>query len=123
VLLADDGRASRETAARFDAVAAALRDPSFAMPIDGEPGPIITDTPIWLAEATRHDTIALPNEPADSVLDLARTFDPPARLLVVGADNSGLWPALILAGDPGSECFVPLDIPRDDVLVFRIRCP
>jgi hypothetical protein len=125
VLLAQDGRASRDTAAHFGALAVALRDPSFEMPIDAEPGPIITDVPIWLAESTRHSTLALPNEPADSILDLARTFDPPARLLLVSADNTGLWPATILAGNPGADCFVPLPLPPavDDVLAFRIRCP
>jgi hypothetical protein len=131
VLLAQDGAASRATAARYDALAAALRDPSFALPIDAEPGPIITDFPIWLAEATRHHTLALPNEPADSILDLAGRFDPPARLLIVDAANTGVWPSTIFAGDPRSECFVPLELPMflvdpgvpDDVLVFRIRCP
>jgi hypothetical protein len=72
--------------------------------------------------------VALPNESIDSVRDLARQFDPPARLLVVDASNSGIWPATILAGDPGSECFVPLPLPAQgsvslgDVLAFRIRC-
>jgi hypothetical protein len=131
VLLAQDGRAARDLGSHFDALATALRDPAFAMPIDAEPGPIITDVPIWLAESTGHTTLALPNEPIDSVRDLARQFDPPARLLVVSAENSGIWPATILAGDPGSECFVPLPLPApadgsqslDDVLAFRIRCP
>jgi len=131
VLLVSDGAASRGTAAHFGELATALRSPAFPMPIDAEPGPIITDVPIWLAEATGHATLALPNEPPDSVLDLARTFDPPARLLVVSADNTGLWPATILAGDAGSECFVPLSLPDDpahpgalaDLLAFRIRCP
>ena len=130
VLLADDGRASRDTGVKYEALAAALVDPSFAAPLDTEPGPIMTDFPIWLAEATRHHTLALPNEPPDSILDLARTFDPPARLLVVDAGNTGVWPAAIFSGAPGSECFVPLDLPAvpghpgalDDVLVFRIRC-
>jgi hypothetical protein len=123
VLLPGEGVASRDSAARYSALAAALRSPSFAMPIDEEPGPIITDFPIWLAEATRHHTLALPNEGPDSVRDLARSFDPPARMLVVGEDNSGAWPALIIAGSPGSECFQPLDLPVDGVLAFRIICP
>jgi hypothetical protein len=125
VLLASDGQAARQASAHFDGLAAALRDPGFAMPIDAEPGPIITDVPIWLAESTGHDTLALPNEPAASVLDLAGRFDPPARLLVVSVYNTGVWPATVLAGDPGSECFVPLPLPPsvDDVLAFRIRCP
>jgi hypothetical protein len=130
VLLADDGRASRATAEKYEALAAALVDPSFAAPLDAEPGPIITDFPIWLSEATRHHAIALPNEGPDSILDLASTFDPPARLLVVDAANAGVWPAVIFSGAPRSECFVPLDLPPvaghpgalDDVLAFRIRC-
>jgi len=123
VLLAQDGRASQEAEAHFQTLAAALHDPSFAMPIDSEPGPIITDVPIWLAEATDHPTLALPNESTTSVLSLARAFDPPARLLLVSADNTGVWPATILAGDPDADCFVPLDLPVADVLAFRIRCP
>jgi hypothetical protein len=123
VLLASDGRAARETGAHFEALAAALRDPSFAMPIDAEPGPIITDFSIWLAEATGHATLALPNEQPDSVRDLARSFDPPARLLVVDAENTGVWPAVIIAGGSGSECFDPLDLPVEGVLAFRITCP
>ena len=131
VLLVGEGSAARDAAAKYSALAAALRDPLFAMPIDAEPGPIISDFPIWLAEATRHHAIALPNEPPDSVLDLARHFDPPARLLIVDANNAGLWPAAIFDGGPESDCFVPLPLPAvrdhpgnvDDVLVFRIRCP
>ncbi len=123
VLLGQDGAASRASAAHFHALSAALRDPTFALPIDTEPGPIITDVPIWLAESTRHSTLALPNEPADSVLSLARAFDPPARLLVVSTDNTGVWPATIFAGDPETDCFVPLELPLADTLAFRIRCP
>ncbi len=122
VLLTSDGDASRATALRYQRLATALTDPAFADPLATEPGPIITDFPIWLGESTRHHTLALPNEPIASVLDLANTFDPPARLLVVDADNTGTWPATILAGDPGAECFVPLDLPVDGVLAFRIRC-
>ena len=93
------------------------------MTLDSETGPVITDFPIWLAEATRHPAIALPNEQPDSVLDLARSFDPPARLLVVDTANTGAWPGVIFAGGPGSECFVPLDLPVEGVLAFKIRCP
>src|SRR5262249_5242209 len=74
VLLGQAAAASRAAASPFDELGAALRDPSFALPIDAEPGPIITDVPIWLAESTEHTTLALPNEPADSVLSLARAF-------------------------------------------------
>ena len=123
VLLSGDGRAARDTRAHYAAVADAFSAPGSELDLSAEPGPVITDFPIWFAEATRHHAIALPNEPPESVLDLARTFDPPARFLVVNADNAGVWPAAILSGAPGSDCFVPLDLPVDGLLAFRIRCP
>jgi hypothetical protein len=126
VLLMSDGRAARETAARYEALAAALEDGSAGIVLSEEPGPVIADFPIWFAEATRHSTLALPNEPIESVLSLAAAFDPPARLLVIDAGNEGIWPATIISGGAGSECFVPLTLPDSDalrdVLVFRIRC-
>jgi hypothetical protein len=124
VLLTGDGRASRDVGAHWSTVAAALRDPSFAMPIDAEPGPIITDFPIWLAESTGHHALALPDEPPSSVQSLASAFDPPARLVLLGRDNDGDFLAGLTNGEPGSECFVPLPLPSqlDDVLAFRIRC-
>jgi hypothetical protein len=131
VLLVGDGRIARETGTRMTALAAAFAGPNAVVDLASEPGPVITDVPIWLAEATRHHAIALPNESPESILDLARTFDPPARLLVVDAANDGVWPAAILNGGPRSECFVPLELPDppdhpgilDSTLVFRIRCP
>ncbi|HJR50700.1 MAG TPA: hypothetical protein VJ794_06305 [Gemmatimonadales bacterium] len=130
VLLVSDGGAARETRVRYEALAWALESGGTGFVLSEEPGPVITDFPIWLAEATRHTTLALPNEPVESVLSLAGAFDPPARLLVVGAGNEGIWPAAILSGGPGSECFVPLELPEypehpgalEDILAFRIRC-
>jgi hypothetical protein len=129
-LVLSDGAAARETAATYESLAAALEDGSAGIVLSEEPGPVISDFPIWLAEATRHPTLALPNEPPASVLDLAGSFDPPARLLIVGAESDGVWPAAILSGAPTSECFVPLTLPDppdhpgalDDILAFRIRC-
>jgi hypothetical protein len=131
VLLPGDGRIAQQTGTRYAELAAALADGRAGVVLADEPGPVMTDFPIWFAEATRHHTIALPNESIDSILDLARNFDPPARLLVVDAANGGLWPGLILDGAPGSECFVPLELPEppanpgalEGVLAFRIRCP
>ncbi|MEO5705319.1 MAG: hypothetical protein ABIZ52_05760 [Candidatus Limnocylindrales bacterium] len=122
-VLPADGRGARDTAARYAALADAFSQPGSKLDLAAEPGPVITDFPIWFAEATRHHTLALPNEPPESILDLARSFDPPARLLVVNADNEGAWPAAILNGLPGSECFVPVELPVEGVLAFRIRCP
>jgi hypothetical protein len=130
VLLTSDGREARGTGARYEALAWALESGGAGFVLSDEPGPVITDFPIWLAEATRHPTLALPDESVESVLSLAQAFDPPARLMVVNADHKGVWPAAILSGAPGSECFVPLSLPvppddpevLDGVLVFRIRC-
>lgn len=129
VVLPSEGDTGRRTAARYAALPVALA--AAGAPLETEPGPVITDFPIWFAEETGHRAIALPNEPAASILDLARAFDPPARLLVVEASNTGLWPATILAGGPDAACFVPLELPPaadgsdvlDDILAFRIRCP
>ncbi len=134
VVLPSEGQTGRETAARYAALPPALA--AAGTPLEAEPGPVITDFPIWFAEETRHRAIALPNEPPDAILDLARSFDPPARLLVVEASNTGLWPAVILAGGPDAACFVPLELPPStgssespdgdalaNVLAFRIRCP
>ena len=129
VTLPADGRDARTAANRYAAIAAAFSLPSSEVDLAAEPGPVITDFPIWLAEATRHHALALPNESPESILDLARRFD--ARLLIVDASNDGRWPAAIINGEPGSECFVPIDLPDlpaypgalDSVLAFHIRCP
>jgi hypothetical protein len=139
VLLPTEGRAGRDTADQYAAIAYAFSPAGAAaaaaaggsgVDLMTEPGPVITDFPIWFAEATRHHAIALPNESPDSILDLAGTFDPPARILVVGAANTGVWPAAILTGAPDADCFVPLELPDDpahpgaldNILAFRIRC-
>lgn len=130
VILPTDGRSARDTADRYAALAAAFSSTDPDLHLAAEPGPVITDFPIWFAEATRHHALALPNEPPASILDLASSFDPPARLLVVDASNDGVWPAAILDGAPGSECFVPLSLPDppghpgalDGFLAYRIRC-
>jgi hypothetical protein len=64
--------------------------------------PLITDRPIWLSNALNVRTLALPAEPSDSVLDLARTFDAHA---VVVVEERGTYPAAF-ATDP---CFTRLD--------------
>ena len=131
VILPSEGRAARATADRYAALSLAFAAPGSELAAAAGDGPMISDFPIWLAEATRHHTLALPNEPAENILDLARAFDPPAHVLVIDADDGGVWPVLILSGGPGSDCFVPIDLPDqpaypgalDNVLAFRIRCP
>ena len=134
MLLLEDGRTSRAQGEQYAAVAVAFSGVAAdgsGVDLAAEPGPVITDFPIWFAEATRHHTLALPNESIDSVLDLASSFEPPARYLVVDAGNEGAFPATILNGDPRADCFVPVPLPNlpaypgrlDDILAFRIRCP
>jgi hypothetical protein len=120
---ADDVRA------RYEALPAAMTRAGVPL---GD-GPVITDFPIWLAESARVPTLALPDEPPDDVLDLARHFG--ARLLVVQNDGVRQWPGILNGDAPGVACFkeVPLtDIsggrleegsPLAHTRVFRIDCP
>jgi hypothetical protein len=95
-------------------------------------GPVISDFPIWLAESARIRTLALPDEPPDAVLDLARHFG--ARLLIVQNDGLRQWPGILNGNAPAAACFreVPLtdtyggklvgDSPLAQTRVFRIDC-
>jgi hypothetical protein len=95
-------------------------------------GPVITDNPIWLAEAARIPTLALPQESPDAVLALAHRFG--VKILVVRADGSK-WPAILVDGGTAALCFqeVPLSdnsgrkveagSPLAEIHVFRIVCP
>jgi hypothetical protein len=83
---------------RLSAIAADLRARIPAEP--SGPPVLITDHPMWLAEATGGPAIALPDEPLRDVADLARTFG--ATWLVV-LDERGRYPSELLA-DPRSGC-------------------
>jgi len=91
--------------------------------------PVISNFPIWVAETAGVPTLALPDEPPESVLDLARTF-PGTRLVVVEGTEHRHWPADVDAGAPGAECFREIDLgpapPGDDPLaetrVFEVVC-
>jgi hypothetical protein len=124
--IASIGGGSVETERRF----AELRRATEAAGIPlAASAPVISDSPVWLAESARVGALALPQESPADVLDLARTFD--ARLLVVSAGPSDdVWPAILDEGGPGSECFVPVPEATvrapdgsDELLVFRIACP
>jgi hypothetical protein len=89
--------------------------------------PVITNHPIWVAEANRNHALALPDEPVSSVLEIARTFG--ARYVVLDG-TSGSWPAR-LATDPDARCLTPVALPpaagrtadTTDFTVYRIACP
>jgi hypothetical protein len=121
------GVASRERQDRYEELARRLE---VAGLLGTDPGPIISDFPIWVATALRAPSLALPDESPESVLDLARTFG--ATLLIVDSEaEHGRWPAVLASGEPGAECFVPLPgaaVPGgttggQGTLVYRIGCP
>ncbi len=94
-------------------------------------GPVISDFPIWLADALGVNAIALPSESPDSVADLARTFG--SHWLVISGGPNALWPGVLQEGGMSAGCFNPVDIPppADPTLaqamagtkVFRVSCP
>lgn len=92
--------------------------------------PIITDAPIWLPYTHGGTAIALPFEPAASVIELARRFGANAVVVVSGEHPFG---STLAAAGPLAACFEPVDLgvpsnPVDataiaGVRVYRIVCP
>jgi hypothetical protein len=79
-------------------------------------GPIISDRPLWLARTLGTPTLALPDEPVDSVLDLARAFG--AQTIVV-VEQRGPYPQALL----GHACFARLpDVSAASVFVITEAC-
>jgi hypothetical protein len=105
-LLPSFGSASQVTMDRYAALEAQMA--AAGMPLD-EQGPVITNFPIWLAEATGAQALALPNESPRSVVDLARQFDGTRTLIVVG-DEHGQWPGVLEGRGPGVRCFEEMDL-------------
>jgi hypothetical protein len=100
-------------------------------PLDKE-GPVITDFPIWLAEATPARSLALPAETPADVLDLAAHF-PGTRLLIISGVGHGAWPGVLDGNGPGVECFREIHLGRSadpslsgalgDTRAFELVCP
>jgi len=127
ITVAGIGGVARDTQARYEDLARRLE--AAGVPL-ADAGPVISDHPIWIAEAYRVPALALPDESPESVLDLARTFG--ASLLVLDSETAhGRWPAVLASGEPGAECFVPVPeaaVPTattggKETLVYRIACP
>jgi hypothetical protein len=128
VLFPSFGGNSRGIADRYRALA--LQMTAAGTPIDAI-GPVITDFPIWLSEATGADALALPAESPADVVDLARFFH--STTLIVSSDDHGGWPGVLESGGPGSACFQSVDIgrPADPTMaralggthVYRLVCP
>jgi hypothetical protein len=128
VLLPSAATASAATARTYRVLAEQLA--AVGHPLDGST-PVITDYPIWTAEAERVPALALPNESPSSVADLAKHFG--ARLLVMTSDQRGIWPAALNSGDPAAACFHELTLPTPsdpadadavhDARAWQIACP
>ncbi len=128
-LMPSFGGQSRAIAERYEALA--LQLDAADLPI-AEQGPIITNFPVWLAEATGARALALPAETPADVVDLAAQFED-VRLVVIHGDDHGAWPGVLAGDTPGAACFEEVDIGRpaearladalDDTRVFRLVCP
>jgi hypothetical protein len=127
-LLPSFGAGSRDTATLFEELG--RRMAVVGHPLDQAAGPVITNSPIWLAETQLIPALALPDEPPSDVLDLAGQFG--ARYLVLTTIEHGHWPTILATGVSGSDCFHPVDLgpgpagavdPLADVSVFTIDCP
>ena len=133
-LLPTFGRDGDGTRDRYAALPQALADAGAGPPVGRLiPGStfraaIITDFPIYLAETNLAHGLALPDESPAAVLDLARHF-PGAYLLIVNADNDGIWPEIATTDPIGIKCFEPIALDTagnralDAFRVFRITCP
>jgi hypothetical protein len=123
------GAQSRDVQTRYAALPATLA--ASGLPPVAAMGPVISDHPIWWADALRAPALGLPDEPPSSVLALARTF-PGTRYLVLSS-TQGRWPAILETGGPDAASFreVPLTLPaagaeRDalrDTRVYALVCP
>lgn len=127
-LLPSYGQGSRDTARHFEELGARMA--ANGRPLDRTAGPVISNFPIWMAETQRISALALPDEPPDDVLDLAAAFG--TQLLVLVGPGGSHWPADLESGEPGADCFTPLDLgtysgsgkdPLADTTVYDIRCP
>jgi hypothetical protein len=123
-------RQAADVQARYEALPAAMTRAGLPL---ASAGPVISNFPIWLAEAARIRTLALPEESPQDVLDLARQFG--ARVVIVQNDDQREWPGILSRGGTGSGCFqeVPLTdnlgarpesgSPLAEIRAFRIVCP
>ncbi|MEA2536224.1 MAG: hypothetical protein QOF11_458 [Chloroflexota bacterium] len=98
---------SSQVARRYQLLAERMA--AIGRPLDATAGPIVTDFPIWLAEARRVRTLGLPDESPADVVDLAKSF-PGARYLVMTDEDRGAWPGVLGTTAPGADCFTEIDL-------------
>ncbi|HVA86896.1 MAG TPA: hypothetical protein VNF73_11355 [Candidatus Saccharimonadales bacterium] len=129
VFLPGFGAQSRDISERYTALATQLN--AIGRPV-ATLGPVISDFPIWFAEAERSPALGLPDESPASILALAKAF-PGTHYLVMSSDEHGRWPGVLQSSDPNAACFRPVDLgaPSDPAaakalrgtLVFELVCP
>jgi hypothetical protein len=129
VTASDMARQADDARTRYEELPAAMA--RAGVPLDGA-HPVITDNPIWLAEAARVPALALPEESPEAVLDLARHFG--AQLVVIRAPTERDWPDVLRRGGTASDCFWEVQLtdnsgekppegsPLSIIHVFRIVC-
>jgi hypothetical protein len=127
-LLPSFGSGSRATAATYEQLGPRMA--AAGHPLDAAGLRVISNFPIWVAETQRIGSLALPNEPPSDVLDLVSEF-PGTRYLILTSPEGTHWPADLVNGAPGAECFRPIDLgpyagTGDDPLattdVYQIGC-
>jgi hypothetical protein len=112
-------RQAGERQRQMEAVAAALGEAAgeFGVAI---PAVLITDHPMWLADALDRDAVALPDEELASVLAVAERF---GASWVVVVDERGRYPAALLA-EEARDCLADdpraLDVPEAEAWLFRL---
>ena len=110
---------SKETMETYDSVAAGV-----AALADREgiavPATVISDHPMWVADALGSYGIALPDEDLPSILALSRAFDAPWLIVV---DERGRYPEALL-GQPAEPCLagepVALTDEEEPAWLFRL---
>jgi 4-amino-4-deoxy-L-arabinose transferase-like glycosyltransferase len=102
-------------AAQADSQAMRFEALTYKVAVEGA-GPLITDRPVWLSQALGRPAIALPDEPIDSVLQLAADFGSPAVVIV---DGRGRYPDAFRS-PAGAACFIERPL-TDEATLFTIR--
>jgi hypothetical protein len=115
-LLSGQGRDRQQ---RVESIASSVRAVANELGVE-LPTAIITDHPMWLADALDRDALALPDEGVASVLELSRRFAAP---WVVVIDERGRYPAALL-DESARRCLVEdpreLPAPGGNAWLFRL---
>jgi hypothetical protein len=84
-----------------------------------------------MAETQRIPALAMPNEPPEDVLDLARAFEGTRYVILIEPDSPH-YPADLDAGVAGAECFREIELgpyggpgrdPLAETRALEIVCP